>query len=185
MRTIGSSGRDPRPAIRGGPYPLRIRPGGVGSDGMGIAYALPTISASSPTGGLITVVGDRVAITGDVPLPDQSIYCSIVPISLSITSSVTATDRVGSWAGSVEMKLLFYSGVAPAPQVGSATLYVCQTSQNARIRYVVNNAESGNANSDFIARAISYSGATHVAIQCGLAKSIVVGSFKLLFAWDL
>jgi len=153
--------------------------------GMGTAYALPTISASSPAGGPITVVGDRVAITGDVPLPNLTTYCSVVPISLSVVSGVTATDRVGTWTGTSEMKLLFYSGISPAPQVGSATLYVTKTTQNASIRYVISNAESGNADSDVFSRSINYSGATHVAIQCVVTKAVVVGSYKLLFSWDL
>jgi len=165
---------------------IPIRPIILGAGaGMGVAYALPTISASSPAGGPITVVGDRVAITGDVPLPNLSVYCSVVPISLSVVSSVTVTDQVGRWTGTSEMKLLFYSGISPAPQVGSATLYVTNTTQNARIRYDVGNAESGNADSDVFSRSITYSGATHVAIQCVVTKAVVVGSYKLLFSWNL
>ena len=158
--------------------------------GMGVAYALPAISASDPTGGPTTVVGDRVAITGDVPLGSLTTYCSVVPISLSVTSSVTATDDVGAWTGTSEMKLLFYSGPSPAPQVGSATLYVTKTTQNASIRRRDHTeGESGNADSDVFSRSIepwmAYSGATHVAIQCVVTKATVVGSYKLLFSWNL
>ena len=184
MRLVGTTGRAVRRFERGR-YNWHVRPAGVGGAGMGVAYALPTISASSPAGGPITVVGDRVAITGDVPLPNLSVYCSVVPISLSVTSSVTATDQGGTWAGTSVMKLLFYSGISPAPQVGSATLYVSKTAQNAGIRYDVGNAESGNADSDVFSRSIAHSGATHVAIQCVLTKSVVIGSYKLLFSWDL
>jgi len=183
MRLVGTTGRAVRRFERGR-YNWHVRPAGVGGAGMGVAYALPTISASNPTGGPTTVVGDRVAITGG-PLPNLTTYCSVVPISLSVTSSVTATDRVGTWAGTSEMKLLFYSGISPAPQVGSATLYVSKTAQNARIRYVVFTAESGNADSDVFSRSIAYAGATHVAIQCEVTKATVVGSYKLLFSWDL
>jgi len=152
--------------------------------GMGVAYALPAISASNPTGGPTTVVGDRVAITGDA-LGSLTTYCSVVPISLSVVSARSVTDRVGAWTGTSEMKLLFYSGPSPAPQVGSATLYIAKTTQNASIRYVVFNAESGNADSDVFSRTLAYSGATHVAIQCTVTKAVVVGSFKLLFSWNL
>jgi hypothetical protein len=153
--------------------------------GMGVAYALPAISASDPAGGPTTVVGDRVAITGDVPLGSLTTYCSVVPISLSVVSTRSVTDRVGAWTGTSEMKLLFYSGPSPAPQVGSASLYITRTTQDARIRYVVFNAESGNADSDVFSRTIAYAGATHVAIQCVVTKATVVGSYKLLFSWNL
>jgi len=177
-------GRYNRDFVRGR-YPWHIRPGLIQSGGMGLAYALPTISASDPTGGPTTVVGDRVEITGNVPLPNTTTYCSVVPISLSVVSTRSVTDRVGAWTGTSEMKLLFYSGISPAPQVGSATLYVTNTTQNASIRYVVFNAESGNADSDVFSRSITYSGATHVAIQCVVTKAVVVGSYKLLFSWNL
>ena len=177
-------GRYNRDFVRGR-YPWHIRPGLIQSGGMGLAYALPTISASDPTGGPTTVVGDRVEITGNVPLPNTTTYCSVVPISLSVVSTRSVTDRVGAWTGTSEMKLLFYSGISPAPQVGSATLYVTNTTQNASIRYVIFNAESGNADSDVFSRSITYSGATHVAIQCVVTKAVVVCSYKLLFSWNL
>jgi len=184
MRLVGTTGRAVRRFERGR-YNWHVRPAGVGGGaGMGVAYALPTISASNPTGGPTTVVGDRVAITGG-PLPNLTTYCSVVPISLSVVSARSVTDRVGAWTGTSEMKLLFYSGPSPAPQVGSASLYVTRTTQNASIRYVIFNAESGNADSDVFSRSIAYAGATHVAIQCEVTKATVVGSYKLLFSWDL
>jgi hypothetical protein len=154
----------------------------IGGPGVGLAYALPEINAASPTGES-TIDGDRVPITG-ARLPG-AFNCSVLPVSLSIVSGVDVTDRVGTWTGLETLALLFYSGISPAPQVGAASAYIISTKQKASIRYVIFNAESGEADVDFTARGLAYAGATHVALRCVANKCTVVGSLKLLFTWDL